>query len=239
MLDNLRAVKAQIHGLPAWHSFMKTTRNGHTGIGKSFEDWLGISENNLQESDLLGVELKVKREESSSPLTLFTCAPSSPRSAIRTLLTKYGYPRDEGGVGLYIGLTTTRVWENSGHRFSVAVSDEGGVQIMVNGEIAAHWTLEKMSKAFDQKLKNAMAQLNADSIEIDGIERFRLSSCNYYWNASAPRLVQLIRDGVVSVHLRAKMVDGKVRDHGTAFRINKNKVVDLYEHHEQDFGPGC
>src|SRR6056297_990225 len=58
--------------------YVETHRKGNTGIGKTLEDLLGIEENNLAETDAVGVELKAMRNGSDSLTTLFTKEP--PRS---------------------------------------------------------------------------------------------------------------------------------------------------------------
>lgn len=70
--------------------FVKTHRKGDTGIGKTLEDLLGISENNIAGPDFGTYELKSGRKDSSSMLTLFTKAPS-PKGANKELLRVFGY----------------------------------------------------------------------------------------------------------------------------------------------------
>ena len=58
--------------------WVKSHRRNNTGIGKTFEDYIGVIENNLNEPDLFGFEIKSHREESTSYVTLFTKSPSYP-----------------------------------------------------------------------------------------------------------------------------------------------------------------
>jgi len=75
--------------------FIKTHRLDDTGIGKTLEDLLGIEENNLRLPDVGDIELKAKRIDSQSMLTIATKAPN-PRGANRVLFEKYRY-RDKYG----------------------------------------------------------------------------------------------------------------------------------------------
>lgn len=75
--------------------WVESHRKNNTGIGKTFEDCIGVVENNLNESDLFGFEIKSHRDESSSFVTLFTKSPSFPRiGANARLREKFGdyYP---------------------------------------------------------------------------------------------------------------------------------------------------
>ena len=51
--------------------YVKSTRNGPTGIGKTFEDLLGKKEDALGLPDYKGIEIKTKRSYSNSYTTLF------------------------------------------------------------------------------------------------------------------------------------------------------------------------
>ena len=71
--------------------FVKSNRKHNTGIGKTFEDLIGIYENNNQLADYQGVlELKSQRELSESLVTLFTLVPTFPANAMTTIRDTYG-----------------------------------------------------------------------------------------------------------------------------------------------------
>ena len=70
--------------------FVPSHRKHNTGIGKTFEDYVGVVENNLDEPDLYGFEIKSHRVMASSYVTLFTKSPSFPKRANVYLKDKYG-----------------------------------------------------------------------------------------------------------------------------------------------------
>lgn len=74
MLERFYKVKAL--------GYVKSNRSHNTGIGKTFEDYVGVVENNLEEPDFAGYEIKSHREYSQSYITLFTKSPSFPKSVI-------------------------------------------------------------------------------------------------------------------------------------------------------------
>ena len=51
--------------------YVKSTRSGFTGIGKTFEDLIGKTEDTLEELDFHGIEIKTKRGYSKGYTTLF------------------------------------------------------------------------------------------------------------------------------------------------------------------------
>lgn len=70
--------------------YLKSRRTHNTGIGKTFEDYLGVDENNNKAPDFAGFEVKSKRAETSSYLTLFTKSPSQPPKVNTYLRDTYG-----------------------------------------------------------------------------------------------------------------------------------------------------
>lgn len=86
--------------------FIPSHRTHDTGIGKTFEDLIGIIENNERRPDLNGYEIKTKRETSTSYSTLFTKTVVSqegkciPTGQIRRGLR--GIPRSEKNPHLHI-----------------------------------------------------------------------------------------------------------------------------------------
>ena len=62
--------------------YVRSHRKGDTGIGKTLEDLLGITENNIAGPDFSIYELKSGRKDSSSMLTFFTKTPS-PREQLK------------------------------------------------------------------------------------------------------------------------------------------------------------
>ena len=64
IIDAFHKVKAM--------GWVKSRRSNNTGIGKTFEDYVGVDENNLNQPDLFGFDIKSHRAASSSYVTLFT-----------------------------------------------------------------------------------------------------------------------------------------------------------------------
>ena len=91
-LDKIKSEFERIKRL----GFIKSTRqkNKDGGIGNTFEDYLGVDENNLSDPDFEGFEVKTKRFMNSSGVSLFSKSPTYPKGANRLLKEKYGEVRD-------------------------------------------------------------------------------------------------------------------------------------------------
>src|SRR3989338_133028 len=76
--------------------WIPSNRFHDTGIGKTFEDLIGIVENNNSLADYQGIlELKSSRELSENMVTLFTKSPFFPKRANAILRERYGKPDEE------------------------------------------------------------------------------------------------------------------------------------------------
>src|SRR3989337_3837345 len=80
--------------------FVKTHRAHDTGIGKTLEDLLEIKENNVRLRDVGDVELKAKRIDSGSMLTVATKSPE-PKGINKVLFEKYKYLDKERKYNLH------------------------------------------------------------------------------------------------------------------------------------------
>jgi hypothetical protein len=85
--------------------FVRSSRIGPTGIGKTFEDLLGIAENNLALPDLGRLEIKTARKGSNSLITLFTFNRGVWQIDQKNLIETYGYTDNKGRKALKKTLT--------------------------------------------------------------------------------------------------------------------------------------
>src|SRR3989304_2620466 len=73
--------------------WIKSNRKHNTGIGKTLEDYLGITENNIALPDFGVMELKSQRIGTVSMITLFTKSPEGITNA--EIRKRFGYPDRE------------------------------------------------------------------------------------------------------------------------------------------------
>ncbi len=86
--------------------FVQSLRKGSTGVGYTFEELLGIEENNIALPDIENVEIKTHRENTNSMLTLFTFNKNAWKVNPLTAIDDYGSVDKTGRLGMYYTLST-------------------------------------------------------------------------------------------------------------------------------------
>ena len=210
--------------------WIRTHRAGPTGIGKTLEDLLGITENNIDGPDFGEYELKSCRINSNSMLTMFTLAPK-PRGANAALRQKYGYISTAYGNEekvLHATLSGDRFTDiaQTGHRLKFTCKDDGIYIESESGLENIYWSREALRKQFEKKYKNKFVYAKADSRGEGASEEFRFLNA---WELSGfdyGSFSRLLEAGKIYIDLRigqyhdgAKL--GKTHDHGTGFRIRE------------------
>lgn len=78
-MKNIEKLKSEFYRIKNLN-YVKNTRpkNKDGGIGNTFEDLLGVEENNKKEADFEGVEIKSQRYLNKSYISLFTKSPDYP-----------------------------------------------------------------------------------------------------------------------------------------------------------------
>ena len=212
--------------------FIKTMRPGSTGIGYTLETLLELEENNDRRGDFLGMEIKAYRDREASlndseKMNLFLKEPKwldGLRSADR--IRKYGYIDDNGRTALYSTVTVT---ENShGFRFEV---DEPGQQLFLTfrDERVGVWTFEILQKRLTEKHTEAVF-VAAESRGKGKNEEFRYHTVTWCHQPSVNSLIRLIkaRESMLELRMHVKE-NGSARNHGSAFRVHKDQLRELYE----------
>jgi len=91
-LDKIKADFERIKKLGFVENKRENIKDG--GIGNTYEDLLGICENNLKSPDYLGYEIKSKRQFNRAYISLFCKSPSYPKGVNTYLRETYGENRD-------------------------------------------------------------------------------------------------------------------------------------------------
>lgn len=214
--------------------FVETHRAHDTGIGKTLEDLLEIKENNIRLPDLGDLELKAKRVESASMLTLATKSPL-PKGINRILFEKYKYLDKEGHHNLHSTVYGSRI-NPQGFRARF----EGDKLMLENKEgLEAYWPLS----VFDDVLKSKSDKILLIYAETKG-ERKTKSEEFYYKEAfllsglSLEKFQRAVSKDMLKIDIRIGVYrsgsnKGKYHDHGTGFRINKVDFLHLFDNFEQ------
>ncbi len=215
--------------------WIKTHRAGPTGVGKTLEDLLEISENNIPGPNAQMIELKSARKNASSMLTLFTKSPL-PRGANSTLLQRFGYPstKKKGTKRLETTVNAVNYNEIKGKPGFKIEIQKGRVNLIdIKGEILGYWDKETLKSSFERKLPKllyvkAEARGSGSDEEFWYNEAWLLSGFNF------KNFVNLLKQGIIVVDIRiGQYPDGRPHDHGTGFRIFPDKLDLCFSHRKK------
>ena len=197
--------------------YVDSRRRGPTGVGKTLEDLLGIKESNIAGPDFSVYELKSGRKDASSMLTLFTKKPE-PNGVNRILLEVYGYiARKEGISEKELHVTVDSLKPNS---VGLQLSVEGKRLYIANTpRVEAYYEEATLKQAFEAKYYKLVYVL-ANTRQMGKMEQFWFNEAYLLDGFSFERFSELVREGILKVDIRiGHYPDGRLHDHGTAFRI--------------------
>ena len=239
-LDKIRFEFNRIKNL----GFIKSTRqnNKDGGIGNTFEDYLGVDENNLRDPDFEGFEVKTKRFMNSSYITLFSKSPSFPKGANRLLKEKYGEVRDSNFPDLkklYASIFGNR-WNNVYDKFKMKLIVDYSLNRLHlhildqynNLDDQVYWNFDDLEKGISKL--NKLFIVFAHPKDIDEMRYYHYNSGNVYLDLDFQSFLKEIENGNIQfdirigVHKSGKKY-GKPHDHGSGFRIKKENITHLYK----------
>src|SRR3990167_1481124 len=214
--------------------FVPTHRPHDTGIGKTLEDLLGIKENNLRLPDVGETELKAKRIDSGSMLTLATKSPL-PRGVNRVLFNNYKYKDEDGVFNLH-----SPVYGSRFNTHGIKATLQSDRLILENkNNIEAYWLLTMLDdvlKTKSNKILLVFAETKGEkktlSEKFHYIEAYLLSDLNISKFKTAVKNNKLKIDIRIGAYRSGKF-KGKYHDHGTGFRINKKDFLHLFDNFTQ------
>jgi hypothetical protein len=205
--------------------YVKTHRQGPTGIGKTLEDLLGIKENNVPGPNAAMIELKSARKGSRSMTTLVTKAPL-PKKANSRLLQNFGYeaPPRFGKV-LHVTLERPGSWTNIRGKpvFKIDLkNDRIGIVSLAN-ETLAFWNEKILKQTFERKFPT-LAYVKADCRGSGLNEEFWYNEAWLLKGFNFEKIKELIRERIIRIDIRiGQYPNGRAHDHGTGFRIFEDK----------------
>jgi hypothetical protein len=214
--------------------WIKTHRAGDTGIGKTLEDLLEITENNNNSPDFGNVyELKAMRTNSNCKLTLFASNPL-PRGSNSKLRDNYGYRRSEipsikNILNINLSVTSMTKIADTGLSLGLKLENDRLNIINNNHEVLAYWPESRLEKAFKNKYKKTLVHVYADSRSIGREEEFLFHTTKILSGFTFQGFSDLLREGVIEVEPRIGVrPDMRPHDRGTAFRIQERYLDQLF-----------
>lgn len=219
-------------------------RSHNTGIGKTFEDIIGVKENNFQSADYMGsLELKSQRDFTGSMITLFTKSPDYPPNANTVLREKYGTTSDSDPRMKIIHSTVSGLRFNTykdkiGFKLEVIEKDDRIfllVKNLINGEIidtSIYYQFSTIRPLVENKCRN-IAYIEAETKIEEKQEFFKYTSAVLLTNCSFSKFIDGIKQGVILYDIRIGVYKtgkslGKTHDHGSGFRIKKADLSKVF-----------
>lgn len=219
--------------------FVSSRRHHDTGIGKTFEDLMGVDENNLPLPDFGGIEIKTQRAFSSSYITLTTKSPDFPRSANAYLKDTYGYPDPKfpSVSVLHTSFfhsdfnTLKGLW---GFKLEVDKSEEKifirvkTLKTNIIEDVDIYYNFSTIENIIAKKLKKVVF-ITAQTKSTPDAEKFYFTKAILLTDFTLDKFINLIRtdnimyDIRIGVYKSGKNI-GKPHDHGSGFRIKKENL---------------
>lgn len=229
--------------------YVKSHRSSNTGIGKTFEDYVGVVENNADKPDLFGFEIKTHRENAQSYVTLFTKSPSFPKGANTYLRNKFGVKYDENPEMKKIH---TSMFANKANTFAgkyafklINDKNEKCIYLAVYSmktnqmiDCECGYTYDDLKEVLNKKLKNLFYVTADTKKDNSNTEYFFFKRADIYEKPSFERFLSLLENGLIMYDIRigsymSGVNYGKAHDHGSGFRIKENDLIKLYSEHEK------
>lgn len=222
--------------------YIKSTRIGVTGIGKTFEDLLGKKEDTKGVPDYHGIELKTKLGYSKSYTTLFNLTPAGDLTTQR-LCKEYGYPDKvlKNKKVLNISITTTPTLVANKYFFYLKVDYSNQMLILIikdkQGSILeenTYWSFKTLKERLNTKLQY-LALINAWPTTRNNITYYKYYKISFYKLKSFEKFIELVDKGIIRVSLKIGVYrdgtrKGFYHDRGTSFELKALDFYQLFEH---------
>ena len=228
--------------------FVQSNRSHDTGIGKTFEDLIGIVENNNFLADYANVlELKSSRELSQSMVTLFTKSPTNPPKVNSYLREKYGEPDPEADNLKTLHTTVSTVKFNTFIKrigFKLEVDEKARKIFLLVKDLETDKIVDKnISYDFDtlkeiiEKKCKYIAYIRAEDKKENGKEFFNFKKAVLLTGLTFERFISLVKEGIIVYDIRIGVYrsgesKGKTHDHGSGFRVLKNNLDKVFNTEE-------
>jgi hypothetical protein len=225
--------------------FVESHRTHNTGIGKTFEDLIGIIENNNSLADYEDVlELKSSRELSGSMVTLFTKSPTHPKGVNSIMRERFGEP-DQKADGLktlhttFSALKFNTFFKKFGFRLKV---DEENKKIFIIvkdlekdqiEDIEIYYEFDIIKDIIEKKL-DYIAYINAETKTENEKEFFNFRKATLLSGLNFDKFINFIKEGLILYDIRIGVyrsgkLKGKTHDHGSGFRVLKNNIDKIFK----------
>ena len=222
--------------------WIKSLRNGPTGIGYTFETLLNKKEDNLPIPDYKGIEIKTMRYLSKKKIHLFNCTPNkSEENLIEKIKNKYGYPDKEYPKYKVFNVSlNAKEPVNIGYKkLFLKVNRKKRIIEMIcltafgfRINLDVNWSFDILKEIIETKIKK-MAIVKACYKKINNENYYLYSRIDFFQIKSFDTFIELVENGTISITFKIgiwkdKNKFGQTHDRGTDFSILEENIGRLY-----------
>ncbi|MFH1540261.1 MAG: MvaI/BcnI family restriction endonuclease [Elusimicrobiota bacterium] len=205
--------------------FVQSKRKGSTGIGYTLEMLLNIKENNIKLPDLGEIELKSKRKNVFTFVTMFTFNSGVWKIHQSDVIKTYGYKDKQERKALKCFV---RVTPNAQGLY-LKVTKQSLQMYHTDKTLIAEWNATNLLQYFSAKVPSLILVLADTRKNEDNKEEFHYNEAYLLKTPSKTGLLKLIEQGFMVVDLRMHLKSsGAVRNRGTAFRVEEKNLIQCF-----------
>lgn len=224
--------------------WIKNVGVGDGSMGKTFEYLLGREENSLEIPDFGEIEIKTKRLNSKSYISLFNMVPSGKYyHEVERLKDTYGYPDrtyPEYKVLNDSVFCTSRTTIGNRFQFMLKIeSEKQRIYLCIFDKFGnliekdVYWDFDIIQEKLYRKLKN-LALIKGKTKRINGEEYYHFFDMKLYGLKDFSTFITLIENGIIRINFSIGIFKkdkrkGQIHDHGTSFDIKEQDLLKLYE----------
>lgn len=224
--------------------WIRSLRNGYTGIGYTFESLIGKAEDSSPLPDFNNIEIKTMRKYSKRKIHLFSSIPDGDcENPMKRVLDLLGYPDkknkkyrvfnmdfdtlDYTKIGYYRMGKLKIDYENE--KIFLIAKDYLGSTLNVD----TSWSFKMLKERLYLKLKE-LVLVEAESKIIDNVEYFKYKKINYYKLKDFDTFLNLIETGAINIGFKISYKKdeehyGEMKSRGTIFSIDMINIEKLYK----------
>ncbi|MEE3342856.1 MAG: MvaI/BcnI family restriction endonuclease [Bacilli bacterium] len=241
--ENIKKLKLEFNTIKEL-GYVKTVRNGPTGVGATFEKLLKKEEESFEIPDYYGIEIKTRRAYSKSYITLFNAVPTgSMFHETKRLRDNYGYPskKDKNLKCLYAEIFCNQVTKvGLWYYFELKIDKDKNKLFLVvydyKREVideSTYWDLDILKEKLERKLQ-ILALVKAWTNKIEGIECFKYYKINFYILKDFNCFIEAFENGKIKIllkidsHIEPEKY-GMVDEHGVGFSISEENLLEIFD----------
>ena len=224
--------------------WVKSKRNGTTGIGYTFEELIGKKEDFSFNPDFLDIEIKTMRQYSKQKIHLFSLSPeeSNGEYPMKKILNKLGYNSKNKANTKYLKVGIDAIdFSNVGYyeKLKIVINkEEKRLELLAlknnhKVNLEAYWPFEKIENRLNIKLSK-LALVIAKNKFVDNEEYFYYYRIIFYKLKSFQFFLDLLEKGIIKVRFN---IEGKISgneiaeicDRGSNFLIDRRDLEYLFD----------